>query len=234
MTARLSATLQEQVIRLLLDIADNRGDDAANALVEIGEQLPGFDRPAYVSAVASLMARYYDLSIGEAQAGKLLYELINISYQKSLRLPAELTLLAKTLFNLDGVTRAIDPTFSPIPTIREFGNQIVSDRAKRDLNPRRLFQLVGAGNELLMALPHRLDLITAQLSSGDFAINVEVPQLVVAMTGMQKVANRIFSGHRGTHRRQRDADALSTLTRHGRLHPVGGDRHLDAVHDLVE
>ena len=129
MTARLSSSLREQVVKLLMDIADNRGDDAAAVLIEIGEQLPGFDRNAYVSAIAALMARHYDLAVGEMQAGKVLYELINISYQKSLRLPAELTLLAKTMFNLDGVTRAIDPTYSPIPTIREYGNEI--DRSAR-------------------------------------------------------------------------------------------------------
>jgi predicted unusual protein kinase regulating ubiquinone biosynthesis (AarF/ABC1/UbiB family) len=194
MTARLSATLREQVVRLLMDIADNRGDDAASVLAEIGEPLPAFDRAAFVPAVSSLMARYYDLTIGEAQAGKQLYELINISYRHSLRLPAELTLLAKTLFNLDGVTRAIDPSFTPIPTIREFGSQLASERAKRDLSPRRLFQLASESNELLMALPHRLDLITSRLSAGEFGVSVDVPQLVVAMTGMQKVANRIFCG----------------------------------------
>ena len=194
MTARLSTTLREHVVRLLMDIADNRGDDAANVLVEVGEQLPGFDRNSYVSSIAALMARNYDLAIGEMQAGKVLYELINISYQKSLRLPAELTLLAKTLFNLDGVTRAIDPTFSPIPTIREYGNQIASERAKRDLNPRRLFQLATEGSDLLMSLPHRLDLITARLAAGEFETRIEVPQLVAVMGGMQKVANRIFSG----------------------------------------
>jgi len=83
---------------------------------------------------------------------------------------------------------------SPIPTIREFGNQIASERAKRDLNPRRLFQLATEGNDLLMALPHRLDLISARLAAGEFETRIDVPQLAVVMTGMQKVANRIFSG----------------------------------------
>jgi predicted unusual protein kinase regulating ubiquinone biosynthesis (AarF/ABC1/UbiB family) len=194
MTARLSTTLREQVVALLMDIADNRGDDAANVLVEMGEQLPGFDRNAYVSAVAALMARNYDLAVGEAQAGKVLYELINISYQKSLRLPAELTLLAKTMFNLDGVTRAIDPTFSPIPTIREYGNEMAQERAKRDLNPRRLFQLATQGSDLLMALPHRLDMISERMAANEFELRMQVPQLKEVMTGMQKVANRVFSG----------------------------------------
>src|SRR3954462_4772883 len=177
-----------------MDIADNRGDDAANVLIEIGEELPGFERAAYVSSVAALMARNYDLAVGEMQAGKGLYELINILYQKSLRLPAELTLLAKTLFNLDGVTRAIDPSFSPIPTIRQYGNEMAQERAKRDLNPRRLFQLATQGSDLVMALPHRLDLITERLAANEFELRMQVPQLSEVMRGMQKVANRVFSG----------------------------------------
>jgi ubiquinone biosynthesis protein len=194
MTARLSTSLREQVVRWLMHVADNRGDDAANVMIEVGEELPGFERGTFVSAIAALMARNYDLAVGEMQIGKVLYELINISYQKALRLPAELTLLAKTLFNLDAVTRAIDPMYSPIPTIREYGNEIMTERAKRDLSPRRLFELATQGSDLLMALPHRLDLISGRLAAGDFEIRVDVPQLVVVMTGMQKVANRIFSG----------------------------------------
>jgi predicted unusual protein kinase regulating ubiquinone biosynthesis (AarF/ABC1/UbiB family) len=194
MTARLSTTLREQVVALLMDIADNRGDDAANVLVEMGDQLPGFDRPTYVSEVAALMARNYDLAVGEMQAGKVLYDLINISYQRSLRLPAELTLLAKAMFNLDAVTRALDPSYSPIPTIRQYGNEMAQERAKRDLNPRRLFQLATQGSDLLMALPHRLDLISERMAANEFELKMQVPQLAEVMRGMQKVANRVFSG----------------------------------------
>jgi predicted unusual protein kinase regulating ubiquinone biosynthesis (AarF/ABC1/UbiB family) len=194
MTARLPTSLKEHIVRLLLDLADNRGDDAANTMIEIGTELPGFDREAYIREVASLMARNYNLTIGELDAGKVLYELINISFQRGLKLPAELTLLAKTLFNLDAVTKAIDPTYSPIPTIREFGNQIVADRAKRDLNPRRLYQLATEGSDLLMALPHRLDLITSRLAANEFETQIEVPQLTLMMEALQKVANRVFSG----------------------------------------
>lgn len=194
MTARLSESVREHVVRLLLDLADNRGDDAAETMIEIGTELPGFDREAYVREIASLMARNYNLSLAELDTGKVLYELINTSYQRGLRLPAELTLLAKTLFNLDNVTRSIDPTFSPIPTIREFGNQIVAERARRDLNPRRLYQLATEGSDLLMALPHRLDLITSRMASNEFQSRIDIPQLTLMMEALQKVANRVFSG----------------------------------------
>jgi ubiquinone biosynthesis protein len=194
MTARLSSALRDQIIRLLMDLSDNRGDDAAATLVEIGDELPEFDRAKYVRDIAALMARNYDLAVGEIQAGSVLYELINISFERGLRLPAELTLLAKALFNLDAVTRSLDPSYSPINTIREYGNQIAADKARRELNPRKLLQLVMQGGDLLTALPHRLDLVTQRLAAGDFATRVEVPQVTILLNGLQKVANRIFSG----------------------------------------
>ncbi|HEU4628882.1 MAG TPA: AarF/UbiB family protein [Gemmatimonadaceae bacterium] len=194
MTARLSASLREQVVRLLLDLADNQGDDAAAVLVEIGHALPNFDRQAFVYEVAGLMARHYDLSIGEMQAGQVLFEVIDIAFERGLRLPAELTLLAKALFNLDAVARALDPTYSPVETIREYGAQIAADRARRDLSPRRLFQLATEGSNLLASLPHRLDIITDRLASNEFAARVDAPQLTQLTEALQKVANRIFSG----------------------------------------
>ena len=194
MTARLSSTLKEHIVRLLLDLADNRGEDAAETMIEVGTELPGFDRDAYVREIAGLMARNYDLTIGELDTGKVLYELINISYQRGLRLPAELTLLAKTLFNLDAVTKAIDTTYTPIPTIREFGRQIMAERARHELNPRRLYQLATEGSDLLVALPHRLDLITARMASNEFETQINIPQLTLIIQALQKVANRVFSG----------------------------------------
>ena len=194
MTARLSDSLRDGIVDLLLDIADNRGDDAAETLILLGQVLEPFDRTGYVRDIASLIARNYDLAIGEVQAGEVLYEAINISYQRGLRLPAELTLLAKAMFNLDVVSRGLDPTYTPLEAIREYGNRIVNERARKELSPRRLFQIASSASSLLGELPRRLDQITARMAANDFALRVDAPQLDALLNGMQKIANRIFSG----------------------------------------
>jgi predicted unusual protein kinase regulating ubiquinone biosynthesis (AarF/ABC1/UbiB family) len=194
MTARLSTTMREGIVRLLLSISDNRGDEAASTMIELGDPLPTFDRTAYTRETATIIARNYDLAVGEVQAGMILYELINSAYEHGLRLPAELTLLAKALFNLDAISRALDPSYSPIETIREFANQMAADRVRRELSPRRLFQLVTEGGELLNALPHRLNLITERMASNEFQTRIDIPQTEAILSGLRKVANRIFSG----------------------------------------
>ncbi len=194
MTARLSTTMRDQIVRLLLDIAENRGEDAAETLIEIGQLSERFDRQEFVAAVATLVGRNYDLSIGEIEAGTLLYEMLNISFAHGLKLPAELTLLAKALFNLDAVTRSLDPTFSPIATIREFSARIANERAKRELSLNKMFQVATQTSDLISALPHRLDILTQRLAANEFSLKLESPQVHVLVRGMQKIANRVFSG----------------------------------------
>jgi predicted unusual protein kinase regulating ubiquinone biosynthesis (AarF/ABC1/UbiB family) len=194
MTARLSTTMREKVTRLLMALGDHRGDDVAATLIEMGEPNSDFDRVGYTREIATLVARNVELTAAEVQAGRLLFDVIDVSFRSGLRLPAEMTLLAKALFNLDGVTRALEPSYTPLDTIRDFGNQIAMARAQRDMSPRRIYQIAMESGDLLAALPHRLDQITQKMANNDLGARLDVPQLPSLIVALQKVANRVFSG----------------------------------------
>ena len=194
MTAHLAGPVRERIIRLLLDLADNRGGDVAETMIEMGMPLEDFDRQTYIREIASLVAQNYDLQVGEVKLGRVLYEVINISYAQGLRLPAELTLLAKALFNLDAISAALDPTYSPIRAIREYGNRIANERAKEEMSLRRLWRTASQTTDLVSALPHRLDLFTSKLAANELGFTVDAPQLGALLRGLQKIANRIFTG----------------------------------------
>jgi ubiquinone biosynthesis protein len=194
MTARLSSRMREMTTRLLMALGDQRGDDVAATLIEMGEPSAEFDRVGYTREIATLVARNLELTAAEVQAGRVLFDIIDVSFRSGLRLPAEMTLLAKALFNLDGVTRALDPSYTPIDTIREFGNDSAMARAKRDMSPRRIYQIAMESSDFLAALPHRLDQITQRLANNDLQTKVDVPQIPALIVALQKVANRIFSG----------------------------------------
>ena len=194
MTARLPGTLRDGVVRLLLAIADDRGEDAAEVLIELGEALPTFDRTPYEREIATLVARNHDLTVGDIHAGIVLYEVINLSFQHGLRLPAQLALLAKALFNLDAVSRALHPGYSPIEAIRSYSSRVMDERTRRELSPQRLMQLASEAGTFLAVLPHRLDLITRRISQNELGLKIDAPQVNVLLAGLQKVANRIFTG----------------------------------------
>jgi len=194
MTAHLTSQMRDHVVRLLMAMAENNGDAAAETLVEIGQAPEDFNRQAYTRDVADLIAKHTNQTVEETPAGVILYEMITIAFREGLKLPAELTLLAKALFNLDAVSRSLDPNFNPSKAVRDYTNEIANKRAQRDFSPRRLFQMAAETSDFMRALPHRLDVITQKLVSNDFAVRVETPQLGSLLLGLEKVANRIFTG----------------------------------------
>jgi predicted unusual protein kinase regulating ubiquinone biosynthesis (AarF/ABC1/UbiB family) len=194
MTARLAPPMRDRIVRLLFDLAENHGDDAGETLIEIGQPIPDFDRTGFIREIASLITQNHERSIGDMHAGRVLYDAIAIAYQRGLKLPAELTLLAKTLFSLDAITRALDPAYNPTEAIRSYTSEIINDRAKRELSPARFARAIAQTSELMNALPHRLDLITQHMAANDFALKIDAPQMSTVLNGMQKIANRIFTG----------------------------------------
>lgn len=194
MTAHLTQKMRDSVVRLLLAMADNRGEEVAEVLISIGDQVETFDRNGYIRQISGLVAQHADQAVSDMPAGLIIYEMISTGYRAGLRLPAELTLLAKALFNLDAVTRALDPSFNPTETVRENAMEIANERAKHDLSPRRMIEIVSSTSDLLQALPRRIDTITERMSRGDFAVRIDAPQLPALLTGMEKIANRILVG----------------------------------------
>jgi ubiquinone biosynthesis protein len=194
MTAHISDKMKDKVIRLLLSMADHNGEAAAETLIEMGEVTEQFNRPAYLREASALIAANIDQTVGDTSAGLVLYQLISIAFRQGLKLPAALTLLAKALFNLDAITRCLDPQFNPTQAIRDYTSEIATKRARRDLSPQRLFQIATETVDLVRALPHRIDIMTQKLASDDFAVRVDAPGLGPLMKGMEKIANRIFTG----------------------------------------
>jgi hypothetical protein len=98
------------------------------------------------------------------------------------------------LFNLDAVTRALDPSFNPSEAVRTYTGEIANQRARHDLSPRKMFGIASSTSDLLQALPRRLDTITERMSRNDFAFRIDAPQLPAMLEGLQKIANRILVG----------------------------------------
>ena len=75
MVGRLSGTIQEQLFRLMLAIADGRGNDAATTVISMGEKLDGFEEPRMRRMVVDLVGRYQDAPVKEFNIGRIMIEM---------------------------------------------------------------------------------------------------------------------------------------------------------------
>jgi predicted unusual protein kinase regulating ubiquinone biosynthesis (AarF/ABC1/UbiB family) len=194
MVGRVTRTFQDNLLRLLLAISEGRGEMAAEAAIRMGEPKEGFDRPSFERRITDLVADHGDAVLSRSDAGKVTLEITRISADCWFRLPAEFTMIAKALLNLDRVVYAIDPNFDPNVIIRDRANEILQRNILKSVAPTNLLSGVVEMKEFVEKLPNRVNRILDAAGNNELRFKVDAIDEKVVLEGLQKVANRITLG----------------------------------------
>src|SRR4029079_13289664 len=119
MIGHIASSLQETLMRLLVALTDGHGDEVADLVANMGSPRPDFDRQLFRRRISELVAEQREVSIQRLQVGKVVLELVTHANSAGVRVPTELTLLGKTLLNLDQVVRALDPDLDVTAALRQ-------------------------------------------------------------------------------------------------------------------
>ena len=194
MVGRVTRTFQDNLLRLLLAISEGRGEMAAQAAMRMGEPKEGFDRSGFERRITDLVSEHGDAVLSHADAGKVTLEITKISADCWFRLPAEFTMFAKALLNLDRVVYTLDPNFDPNVVIRDRANEILQRNIIKSVAPNNLLSGVVDLKEFVEKLPNRVNRILDSAGNNELRFKVDAIDEKVVMEGLQKVANRITLG----------------------------------------
>ncbi len=135
MVARLLPGLRDNVLRLLLAIAEGRGEEAAEITIKMGEPKSRFDKADFSKRIAELVAENADANLTRLNSGRVVLEITKISADCWFRLPSEFTMVAKALLNLDRVVFTLDPNFEPTAIIRQRAMEILERNLMQSVSP---------------------------------------------------------------------------------------------------
>jgi ubiquinone biosynthesis protein len=194
MVGRITPRLQEDLLQLLLAISEGRGEEASQIAVKIGDPREDFDGKAFTRRISEIVAVQKSATVSQMEVGRLVLEVTQVSAENGVRVPPELTMLGKTLLNLDQVGRALESDFDPNASIRRNAAEILRQRLFKSLSPGNLFSGVLEIKDLLQRLPARLNKFIDALANNEFKVSVDAIDERKLMIGFQKVANRITVG----------------------------------------
>jgi len=194
MVGRVTRRFQDNLLRLLLAISEGRGEIAAEAAIKMGEPKENFDRKSFDRRITDLVAENSDAVLSKLNAGKVTLEITRISADCWFRLPAEFTMIAKALLNLDRVVYTLDSSFDPNAIIREQANEILQRNIVKSMAPGNLLAGVVDLKEFAETFPRRVNKILDAIGNNEVRIGVDAIDEKVVVEGLQKVANRITLG----------------------------------------
>jgi ubiquinone biosynthesis protein len=194
MTSRISREFQDEIIKLLLAVASNRGAEVADACVRVSAVMEKFDAMKFVHEISVIVANFHDVDVSRVNVGQLLFNLIGVASNNDLKVPAELAMLAKTMLHLDGVTKRLDPDYDPQAVIREYAEKLMTQKLAQKFEPRNFYPALLDLNQLMLDLPHRLREIVDIIPAGRLTFAIKLLQAEEFLGGFHKIANRITVG----------------------------------------
>jgi ubiquinone biosynthesis protein len=189
MVARLTPSMQGKLLQLIMAISEGRSDAVANIAFDIGTRKVNFDEASCRKQIADLVQAHVGSSIADMQIGRVVLNIVKSAGDSGIRVPSELTMLGKTLLNLDQVGRTLYPEFDPNASVRRNAAHIMQQRVFKDMSPGNMFTGILEAKAFAERFPSQVNKVMDLISSNKLSVKViDEPLLVDAF---QKVANRI-------------------------------------------
>jgi len=195
MTARLEPVMQDLLLKLLMAIADGQSDKAADAAIRIGNAKDEFDDVQFRRRTADVVQRQqHSSSVDKIRMGHIVMEVKQIAADCGIRVPPGLTMLGKTLLQLDLIGRTLSPGFDPNASIQRNSAEILHQRTMKSFSTANIFGALLDTKEFIEKLPTRLNQFFELIATNKLKVEVDAIDENQLMVGMQKVANRITLG----------------------------------------
>jgi predicted unusual protein kinase regulating ubiquinone biosynthesis (AarF/ABC1/UbiB family) len=194
MVGHTTPAMQQNLLKVLIAISEGKAEDAAKVIIEISETTEDFDAIAFNKRIAQLVVETQDRGLNQINVGRTLLEVTRAAADLGLFVPSDLTMLGKTLLQLDEVGKILDPAFDPNDAIRRNVTEIMTKRLKRDATQGSAMKMMLDLKDFLAGLPERLNRIMDSLGDGALEVNVRATDANLFMEGLQKIANRITTG----------------------------------------
>ena len=193
MIAHVPPRMRERLLKLLFAAVDGRGEAVANESIAMGTRLEHFDAGRYQREVGQMVARYAAHASGRnVSEGRLMLDLVRLGTACGLRTPPELSLLGKTLLNLERVADALAPEIDVREVVEGHLDGVMRGRLRKALSPSSIATELMEVQGLLRDAPRKVSDLLSLLADNRF--KVQVVGLDKLMESLQKIANRIAAG----------------------------------------
>ncbi len=196
MVARLTPRTRRNLLKLLLGAIGGNADQVGEISEAMGTPLEDFEHGAYRRQVDQLVSGYVGMQDAKRgySEGRLVLELARVGAKCGLRPPPEMSILGKTLLNLEAVTTALDPAMDVRGLVEEHLQQVMRQQALSSMSPANLASEWLDMQELARHTPQHMAAILRTLAENRLRVRIDGLEESRMMESMQKIANRVATG----------------------------------------
>src|SRR5204863_5263127 len=149
-----------------------QSDQAADIAILISDTKHWFNEIDFRHKIGQLIAEQKNSTLQQMDLGRVILDVGRTAADTGLYVPMELSLLGKTLLQLDQIGRTLAPKFDPNESIRRNASKLLNERLKSSFTEGHAFSALLETKQFFATLPSRLNKILDAV--GNAELNVKV------------------------------------------------------------
>jgi len=188
---RLDEDLKSFLTDILSAIVKRDMDEIVSLLLFAGDISDSMNIRALKRDLFNFIDGYYEIPLKEIEVGRMLMEFIEIITMYSIRIPSDLMLLTKSLVQIEGMGRTLDPAFDMVEHLRPF----IENALRQKFSPLRISRdintILSSYLNLARNIPRDLKEIINRINRNKFKIDLEHRGLDKFTADFDRSANRV-------------------------------------------
>ena len=188
---RLDPRTQKLLTEMLLAIVDMDASRCTQLTLELSESEKVSNLARLENDYELILRRYYNRNLSQINFSEVFSEILQISRNNKVKLPRNTGLFVKTLANLEGVGRELNPDLNLLGEIQPLMTDIFRRQFIGDTPLTTLLRTLLDFKSLSLQSPRQFELLLDRFSSETLQWNVKVPQVDSLRRSIDDSANRL-------------------------------------------
>lgn len=191
MVGRLSPEMKYQFVSLIISLKSGDTDGIIKTLHQMGLFPEEVNHTLLRFDVEMIRDKYYDVPLEQLHIGDAINDLFNIAHKYHIRIPAELTILGKSLMTLEGIVEYLDPECNLMKLTGPFAEELLKERYHPKKVMKTTWGQIKEITEILTGLPKNLRELTSTVQKGKLHFEISVPELHIILKKLDTISNRL-------------------------------------------
>jgi len=192
MVGRVDKVTHDALLSLAAGVVREDAGDVVDSLAMLSVVKRGSDRSGLRRDVQHLLDRYLGMTLEQYRFDVVINDVMAVVRRRQLQLPAEMSLLLKTLAMEEGVGRHIDPDLKPVEIAAPYIRRAIIDQWMPNT---WIPELIASGDDLrrlLKYLPKRTERLLTRAEQGDIEIGIRVVHVEEILGTLHLLINRLI------------------------------------------
>jgi predicted unusual protein kinase regulating ubiquinone biosynthesis (AarF/ABC1/UbiB family) len=191
MMGRLDPRTQQILTELILAIANLDPRRCSQLTLEIAESSQLVNIANLENDFDHLLRRYYNLNLADINFSQLIYEVLQTARKNKISLPSNMGLYAKTIANLEGVARKLNPDFNFVDQIKPLMADLFRRRLVGVAPLQDFLRAVLDVKTLSLEAPRQIEMLLNRVTSETLQWNVALRGLDPFRRSLDSIGNRL-------------------------------------------